>query len=223
MATYIQGGDIFVYLRANWLTYTTGSFSGLVYVVFEGDYLPGDTIIITIPGDSTYGHTIDPGETESDIINNLVGQIDAGIYSASTYGPFGFTTTAPELSVEIITHVNDKIACTKSDTITTENEMIEITQTDQYNTAFLPSFQGKKISVEQALVMDVASGQIDSYSIRQWADDQTLLMFKYEIEGDTTEEGQCYITSVSISGGVNTGALATFEMQVTGATTLTQI
>lgn len=120
--------------------------------------------------------------------------------------------TAASTSVEVI-------ACTKSDVFNTENEMMEITQTDQFETAYLPSFQSSTISIEQAAVMDVGSSQLSTYQLRRWMKDQTLLSFTFSTP-DCNLYGQCYIKSGSISGGVNTGALANFELIVTGETIL---
>lgn len=113
------------------------------------------------------------------------------------------------------------IACTKSDVLNLENEFLEITQIAQKNTEFLPSFQGFTMSVEQAVVADVSGGQLDTTAIENWAYNQTLLDFVFErpdgTAGTRTIAGQCYIKNVSISGGVNTGALCTFELQVSGS------
>lgn len=120
--------------------------------------------------------------------------------------------TAASTSVEVI-------ACTKSDVFNMENEMLEITQTDTNETAYLPSFQSSTISIEQAAVMDVGSGQLSTYQLQRWMKDQTLLTFTFQMPGSTLF-GHCYIKSGSISGGVNTGALANFELIVTGDTIL---
>ncbi len=108
------------------------------------------------------------------------------------------------------------IACTKSDVLNLENEMLEVTQTEQYNTEFLPAFQNLNMSVEEAVVADVETGQIDTSVIEDWAVNQSLLDCVFErvngTGGTRTYTGQCYIKSFSISGGVNTGALANFEI-----------
>jgi hypothetical protein len=143
-------------------------------------------------------------------------------FSADTSSPPLITIIAPDnitadnVNVDIFFSV---IACTKSDVLNTENEMLEITQIEQYQTEFLPTFQGKTMSIEQAAVMNVASGEVSTLQLRQWMNDQTLLNFIFEMP-DSTESGQCYIKSGSISGGVNTGALANFEILITGQTIL---
>jgi len=111
------------------------------------------------------------------------------------------------------------VSCTKSDVLTMENEFLEITQIESNQTEFLPTFQGHTMSIEQAVIMNVDSGQISTLQMRQWAEDQTLLEFIFEMP-DSTFAGQCYIKSCSVSGGVNTGALATFEILITGPTVL---
>ena len=112
------------------------------------------------------------------------------------------------------------VGCTKSDVLNMENEFLEITQIQRNQTEFLPTFQGHTMSIEQAAVMNVGSGELSTLQMRQWAEDQTLLDFIFEMP-DSTFAGQCYIKSCSISGGVNTGALANFELLITGPTILT--
>ncbi len=112
------------------------------------------------------------------------------------------------------------VGCTKSDVLNMENEFLEITQIERNQTEFLPTFQGHTMSIEQAAVMNVGSGEISTLQLRQWAEDQTLLEFIFEMP-DSALAGQCYIKSNSVSGGVNTGALANFEILVTGPTILT--
>jgi hypothetical protein len=114
------------------------------------------------------------------------------------------------------------VACTKSDVFNIENEFLEITQTAQKETAFLPTFQNATMSIEQAYISDTNGSQQSTYQLREWAHNQTLLYFIFALP-DSTVTGSCYIKSGSISGGVNTGALANFELIVTGATILTEV
>jgi len=225
MATYLQGSDVFIYLSDSSLSVGYSSIYEILYATFSGAPAIGDSVHIVITaGANTLNVTVTAATTSiADLFTLIANAIQPTVFTSDTDTPPALSIVAPvniNSSSITINILYSTIACTKSDVINLENEMMEITQISQIETEFLPTFQGRTMSIEQAAVMDVASGQISTYQLRQWAKQQTLLNFKFDMP-DSTETGQCYIKSNSISGGVNTGALATFEMVITGPTTLT--
>lgn len=226
MATYIQGSDTYIYLSDSSLTVTTTAtiYAFAKHLVFAGTPKVGDVVNVLITGSPD---ELDISVTATTtVLSDLIDLIEAAIDATS----FTYTRDGATLDIfsptDIVSYTIGTslalsvIACTKSDVINTENEMMEVTQTESKSTAFLPTFQSKTLSIEQAAVMDVSTNQFDTKQLRTWTNEQTKLWFKFEMP-DSTETGYCYIKSNSISGGVNTGALANFELQVTGATTLT--
>lgn len=228
MPTYIQGSDVFIHLRKGRFYIVSQGLIGGDWAISFGDLngfsVPGDTVHITIPGSPQVqvdyvGDTDDQG----DFIDGLIAELatygfTAIIYeTATTFGIKILSVTSATATTETGYLI---IGCTKSDTMNVNNELLEVTQLDQKSTAFIPGFQGRTLSIEQAYIMNASTGQIDTKTIREWTKDQELLSWMFEMP-DSEEAGTGYITSLSISGGVNTGALATFEIQVTGETTLT--
>jgi len=148
----------------------------------------------------------------------------SAFFTAIPYGPDDFgvkvTGSAP-VTVTLGTVLSVAVvACTKSDVFNLENEMLEITEIDIKNTNFIPAFQGASMSIEQAIVAAVNPSQLATTQMEEWGFDQTRLAFIFERpDGATirTIAGNCYIKNFSLQGGVNTGALVTFEMVVVGA------
>ena len=66
------------------------------------------------------------------------------------------------------------IACSKSDVMNLDNEMIEITQDSQIETEWLPTFQSRNISIEQAIIDDATAAETDTITLARWAKAQTL-------------------------------------------------
>ena len=236
MAKYIQGSTVFTYLRADALKVAfQGTTEDDQYgFYFSGNPMAGDLVVLHFQDES--GNVFDAvyeciDEDRGTLIDGITALIDAvAEFSTTAYGPDGYglnvaTTAHTQVTGSVTVQLVYKtIACTKSDVLNLENELIEITQTQRKNTEFLPTFQGLSISIEQSVVADVNTGQLATSTIEDWALNQTLLSFLYErpdgSSGYRRVIGECYIKNFSESGGVNTGALVTYEMQVTGGITV---
>lgn len=231
---YIQGTDVLIGMRANYLRVLSESTDATYYYAqIAGGFIPGDAITTTPDGNptNTVTYTVQNGDNAAAVIAGIVNEVNSlGMgYTATSDGAFGFkytggpsTTGATTVAIDYTT-----VACTKSDVLNLENEFLEITQTDQKETDYLPSFQGMTMSIEQAVVVDVTTLQVDTSAMETWALNQEKIAYEFSrpdgSSGTRYYRGFCYIKSFSVSGGVNTGALANFEMLCAGAPTITTI
>ena len=230
MPTYIQGSDVFTYLRGDALQ-VVSSFDGDFQVfAFSGTLMIGDKARVTLVSSTGADYELIEytaiGTDLTAFMNALTTLIEvSGDYEG---GPISSTAMRVQYigsgggnmqgGMEILL-TYQVIACSKSDVMNLDNEMVEITQDSQIETEWLPTFQSRNISIEQAIIDDATAAETDTITLARWAKAQTLLYFKYEMP-NMTEYGQCYIKSFNTSGGVNTGALCNFEMIVTGTTLL---
>jgi hypothetical protein len=232
--TYIQGTDVLISMRANYLRVLSQSMSDpYYYVQLAGGFITGDVITTTpdLNPANTVSYTVQDGDNAANVIAGIVAAVNGLMlgYTASSDGDFGFKYTGGPATTgtTTVTIEYQTVACTKSDVLNVENEFLEKTPTQRKNTDYLPTFQGMTMSIEQAVVVDVTSLQADTSALETWAFNQELIAYEYSrpdgSSGTRVISGYCYIKSFSESGGVNTGALANFEMLCVGEPTISNI
>lgn len=233
MAKYIQGNDIHIHLGdtnifSSFAVASQGA-AMVFYFVVSGMPAIGDKIKVVLDdGDGTIETYVVKAENTilADVIELLRLAInESEIFTSTTMlsGGVGLEISADSDSVTGTVSIENFIdttvlACTKSDVLNGENEMLEITEIELNNTNYIPTFQSLSLAIEQAVVVDVA-GKVATDQLEDWFLQQTRLKFQFiRPNGPSIRviSGFCYIKGESIQGGVNTSGLATFDMVCIG-------
>lgn len=114
--------------------------------------------------------------------------------------------------------------CNRGININRSVEMVEVTGTTLDTVEYLPTYKVSTIDFDDVLVYRSVSetDSFDAVDIEDWFESKQKLEFtvtRPDVAGDRVISGECYLSSLSISGSFNEAGVVSCQLTITGEVT----